>query len=216
MQRVPVGRSTLEMAITGAGHIDSKTTDKEIPMKVLKSATTALYPLPVVLVTCGLERPNIITLAWAGTLCSKPPMVGIGVRPERYSHGLILQGQEFVVNLPRADQAAIVDYCGHVSGRDTDKWAACGLTPVPGSQVRVPVIAECPIALECRVVQRLPLGSHDLFIGEVVAIMASEEVLDERQRLDFERANLLVYAAEKYYRLGDALGSYGDWRRGVG
>lgn len=184
-------------------------------MKVFKTGTTALYPLPVVLVTCGLERPNIITLAWAGTLCSKPPMVGIGVRPERYSHGLIIQGGEFVVNLPSADQVAIVDYCGHVSGRDTDKWGACGLTPVPSSQVRVPLIAECPVALECRVAQRVPLGSHDLFIGEVVAVVANEEMLDERKRLDFGRANLLAYAAEGYYQLGKHLGSYGDWRQGA-
>ena len=103
-------------------------------MKVTKPGSTILYPVPAVLVSCGTEKPNIITLAWVGTLCSDPPAVGIGVRAERYSHGLIAEGGEFVVNLPRADQVDIVDYCGHVSGRDVDKWAQCGLTPFPASQ----------------------------------------------------------------------------------
>jgi flavin reductase (DIM6/NTAB) family NADH-FMN oxidoreductase RutF len=185
-------------------------------MKVIKPGTTALFPAPAVLVTCGLERPNIITLAWAGTVCSDPPAVEIGVRPERFSHGLIVEGGEFVVNLPRANQVAALDYCGQVSGRSVDKWAACGLTPTPASKVRVPLIAECPIALECRVTQRVSLGSHDLFIGEVLAVQASQEVLDERGRVDFERAQLLAYVGVCYYGLGERLGRYGDWRRGIG
>jgi flavin reductase (DIM6/NTAB) family NADH-FMN oxidoreductase RutF len=184
-------------------------------MKVIKPGTTALYPVPAVLVSCGLERPNLITLAWAGTVCSDPPAVGIGVRPERFSHGLLVEGGEFVVNLPRADQVAALDYCGHVSGRNVDKWAACGLTPTPASKVRVPLVAECPIALECRVIQRLPLGAHDLFIGEVLAVQASEEVLDKQGRVDYERAQLLTYVGGYYYGLGERLGRYGDWRQGI-
>lgn len=183
-------------------------------MKVVKPGTTALYPLPAVLVSCGVERPNIITLAWAGTLCSDPPAVGIGVRPERFSHPLIAESGEFVVNLPRADQVSIVDYCGHVSGREVDKWAACGLTPAPASQVRVPLIAECPIALECRVLHRLALGSHELFVGQVLAVQADEEVLADQGRLDYERAQLLAYAGGYYWRLSELLGRYGDWRQG--
>lgn len=181
--------------------------------RVVKPGSTALFPVPAVLVSCGRERPNIITLAWVGTLCSDPPSVGIGVRPERFSHGLIAEAGEFVVNLPRADQVDVVDYCGQVSGRSVDKWAACGLTPLPGSKVQTPLIAECPIALECRVSQRLTLGVHDLFVGEVLAVRADAAVLDEHGRVDYGRADLLTYVAGYYYRLGEVLGRFGDWRR---
>lgn len=184
-------------------------------MKVVKPGTTALYPLPAVLVSCGLERPNIITLAWAGTVCSDPPSVGIGVRPERFSHGLIAAAGEFVVNLPRADQVSVVDHCGQVSGRDVDKWAACGLTAVPASKIRTPLIAECPVALECRVTHQLTVGVHDLFIGEVLAVQVDEQVLDDHGKVEYERAQFLAYAGGYYYRLGELLGRYGDWRRGI-
>jgi flavin reductase (DIM6/NTAB) family NADH-FMN oxidoreductase RutF len=183
-------------------------------MKVLKRASTALYPVPAVLVSCGWQEPNIITLAWVGTLCSDPPSVGIGVRPSRFSHGLILECQEFVVNLPRADQAGIVDYCGQVSGRDVDKWEACQLTPHPASKVRVPLIAECPVALECRLSQRVALGAHDLFIGEVLAVQASQSVLDERGRINYAEAQPLAYLGGYYWSLGELLGRYGDWTAG--
>ncbi len=184
-------------------------------MKVVKPATTALYPLPAVLVTCGPEQPNIITLAWVGTLCSDPPCVGIGVRPERFSHALIAQAGEFVVNLPSASQVDVVDYCGQVSGRDVDKWAACDLTPAPARKVETPLVAECPLALECRVVQRLTLGTHDLFVGEVLAVQADEAILDEQGRVEHGRAELLTYVGGYYYGLGALLGRFGDWRRGV-
>lgn len=181
-------------------------------MKVTKPGSTALYPVPAVLVSCGVEKPNIITLAWVGTLCSDPPSVGIGVRPERFSHGLIVEAGEFVVNLPRADQVDAVDYCGQVSGAQVDKWAACGLTPVPASKVRVPLIAECPAALECRVTQQVTLGSHDLFVGEVLAVQLDAGVLDERGRLDYEKAQPLAYIGGYYWRLGELSGRFGDWR----
>jgi flavin reductase (DIM6/NTAB) family NADH-FMN oxidoreductase RutF len=184
-------------------------------MKVTKPGSTVLYPVPAVLVSCGAEKPNIITLAWVGTLCSDPPAVGIGVRAERFSHRLIAEVGEFVVNLPRADQLDVVDYCGHVSGRDVDKWAQCGLTPVPASQVRVPLIAECPVALECRVTQQVALGSHDLFVGQVLAVQLDETVLDEHGRLDQERAQPLAYGGGYYWQVGDRLGRFGDWRGGV-
>jgi flavin reductase (DIM6/NTAB) family NADH-FMN oxidoreductase RutF len=182
-------------------------------MKVVKPGSTVLYPVPVVLVSCGLERPNIITLAWAGTVCSDPPAVGIGVRSERFSHGLIAEAGEFVVNLPRADQVAIVDYCGQVSGRDVDKWAACGLTPAPGSKVRTPLVTECPVSLECRVTHQLALGVHDLFIGEVLAVQVDETALDNHGQLDFKRAQGLAYVGGYYFRLGELLGTFGDWRK---
>jgi flavin reductase (DIM6/NTAB) family NADH-FMN oxidoreductase RutF len=183
-------------------------------MKVLKLGSTALYPVPAVLVSCGVERPNIITLAWVGTLCSDPPAVGIGVRPERYSHHLIEEGGEFVVNLPRADQVGVVDYCGQASGRHVDKWKACDLTPAPAQKVRPPLIAECPVALECRVLQQLTIGAHDLFVGEVVAVQADDDVLTSQGHIDYEKARPLAYAGGYYWRVTDLLGRFGDWRQG--
>jgi flavin reductase (DIM6/NTAB) family NADH-FMN oxidoreductase RutF len=183
-------------------------------MKVSKPGSTALYPVPAVLVSCGIDQPNIITLAWVGTLCSDPPAVGISVRPERFSHGLIDRAGEFVVNLPRADQVNVVDYCGHVSGRDVDKWAACSLTPAPSVKIRTPIIAQCPVALECRVSHRLTLGVHGLFVGEVLAVQIDEEVLTAEGHIDYARAQPLAYVGGYYWRIGDLLGRYGDWRRG--
>lgn len=169
-----------------------------------------LYPVPVVLVSCGTDRQaNIITLAWAGTLCSDPPLVGIGVRPSRYSHGLINELGEFVVNLPDVTQVRWVDYCGVVSGRDEDKWEACGFTPALASRVRVPLIAECPVNIECQVRQVLSLGSHDLFVGEVVAVQIDEAVLDDQGHLDFAKAKPFAYLGGEYRQVGGQLGTFG-------
>jgi flavin reductase (DIM6/NTAB) family NADH-FMN oxidoreductase RutF len=185
-------------------------------VKVIKRPSTALYPVPAILVSCGRQQPNIITLAWVGTLCSDPPALGIGVRPSRFSHGLIAEAGEFVVNVPRADQVGIVDYCGQVSGRDVDKWAACQLSPVPAAEIQTPLIAECPVALECRVTQQLRLGAHDLFVGEVLAVQVDQDILDERGRLDYVKARPLAYVGGTYWGLGELLGRYGDWREGSG
>ena len=185
-------------------------------MKVIKPGSTALYPIPAVLVSCGVENPNMITLAWVGTVCSDPPSLGIGVRPERFSHHLIEEAGEFVVNIPRADQVGVVDYCGQVSGRDVDKWAACGLTPAPAHKINTPLIAECPVSLECRVTQRLTIGVHDLFIGEVLTVQADEAVLTDRGQLDYEQAQPPAYAGGYYWQVGELLGRYGDWRQGAG
>ena len=185
-------------------------------MKAIKPGSTALFPVPAVLVSCGIEKTNIITLAWVGTLCSDPPALGIGVRPERFSHHLIEEAGEFVVNIPRADQVSVVDYCGQVSGRDVDKWTACGLTPAPAHKISTPLIAEFPVALECRVTQRLTLGVHDLFIGEIVAVQADEAVLTDRGHIDYEKAQSLCFAGGYYWRMGELLGRFGDWRQGAG
>jgi flavin reductase (DIM6/NTAB) family NADH-FMN oxidoreductase RutF len=173
-----------------------------------------LYPIPAVLVSCGMDRPNIITLAWVGTVCSDPPAVGIAVRPERFSHDLITAAGEFVVNLPRAGQVGAVDYCGQVSGRDVDKWSACNLSPAPANKIRTPLIAECPVALECRTIQHLALGAHDLFIGEVLAVQVDESVLNSRGQVDYERAQPLAYAGGYYFEVGQRLGTFGGWRAG--
>jgi flavin reductase (DIM6/NTAB) family NADH-FMN oxidoreductase RutF len=183
-------------------------------VKVIKPGSTVLYPVPAVLVSCGIDRPNIITLAWVGTVCSDPPAVGIGVRPERFSHSLIESTGEFVVNLPRADQLGVVDYCGQVSGRQVDKWAKCRLSPAPAHKIRTPLIAECPVALECQVTHRLALGSHDLFVGQVVAVQVDEAVLTEQGHIDYELAQPLAYVGGYYWRTGDLLGRFGDWRQG--
>jgi flavin reductase (DIM6/NTAB) family NADH-FMN oxidoreductase RutF len=182
--------------------------------KVTRKPGTVLYPLPAVLVSCGTGREaNIITLAWVGTLCSGPPLVGIGVRPNRHSHGLIVEEGEFVVNLPRAEQVKWVDYCGVVSGRDEDKWVACGLTPAAASQVEVPIIAECPVNIECRLHQTVSLGTHDLFIGQVVAVQMDEDVLDEQGHLDLAKANPFAFLNGEYRQVGEVLGTFGYSKR---
>ncbi|MGB9776973.1 MAG: flavin reductase family protein [Anaerolineae bacterium] len=178
--------------------------------KQIREPGTYLYPLPVVLVSCGVgDEANIITLSWVGTVCSTPPMIGIGVRPSRHSHHLIREVGEFVVNLPTADQAREADYCGRVSGKGADKWAACRFTRAAGTRVRVPLIAECPVNIECHLRHIVPLGSHDLFIGEVVAVHVDEAVLDTEGRVDFARLAPFLYTGRDYRRLGERLAPVG-------
>lgn len=177
--------------------------------KVSCPVTTALYPVPVVLVSCGIGRPNIITLAWVGTACSEPPMVAIAVRPSRYSHSLIQQAGQFVVNLPTTALLEALDRCGTVSGRDYDKFALCGLTPLPASRVQVPLIAESPIHLECVVRRTVSLGSHDLFLGEIVALEVDDALVGSDGRVNWEKADLLCYVAGTYHLLGEALAGHG-------
>jgi flavin reductase (DIM6/NTAB) family NADH-FMN oxidoreductase RutF len=183
--------------------------------KVQRNAATELYPVPAVVVSCvdAQGRPNLITLAWVGTVCSEPPMLSIAVRPGRYSHALIKEAQEFVVNLPRADQVQAVDVCGTVSGREQDKFAAAGLTPEPAAYVKAPLVKEFPVNLECRVRQTLSLGSHDLFLGEIVCVHADEEVLDEAGRLAVERLKPLAYVNGAYCAVGGIVGAWGFSRK---
>ncbi len=173
-----------------------------------------LYPLPVVMVSCGDLEKNIITVAWAATLCTSPPVVGIGVRPSRYSHHLLVQTGEFVVNIPGEAQVLKADGCGMVSGKDTNKFETLGLTPLPAKKVRSPLVAECPVSLECRVLHRLPLGTHDLFLGEVVEVWAGEDFLDAGGRISWAKVNPLIYCDHRYWRLGPQLGEYGFSLRG--
>jgi len=178
--------------------------------KITVKPGTYLYPIPAVLVTCGPpDKPNIITLAWVGTMCSDPPMVGISIRPSRYSHGLVKQHGEFAVNLPTADLVRVTDYCGNVSGRKVDKFADTGLTPAPAKAIGTVVIAECPVNIECKVVQILSLGSHDLFLGKVVAVQADKDVLEESGRIDLVKAKPLVYGSHRYWGLGQLLATHG-------
>lgn len=170
-----------------------------------------LYPLPAVMVSCQRqgEKPNIITVAWAGTICTNPPMVSISVRKERYSHAIISDTKEFVVNLTTAKLCRAVDYCGVRSGRDTDKFRDMQLTPCPSACIEAPGIEECPVHIECKVVNMVELGSHDLFIAEVAAVRVDEAYLDETGKFDLNRANLLAYSHGEYFALGERLGKFG-------
>lgn len=175
--------------------------------------TTMLFPTPVVLVTSVNEagKPNIITLAWVGVINSEPPMVGISIRPERYSYACIKGLKEFVVNLPSEKIVRKVDACGVLSGKETDKFSSTGLSPVPAEKVKPPLIKECSVQLECQVRQIIPLGSHDLFLGQIVALHVKEEVQKEKGRIDISKALPFVYCpgAHEYWNLGKCIGHYG-------
>ena len=173
---------------------------------------TMIYPLPAVLVGCG-DAPdnwNLLTVAWTGTVCTAPPMCYVSVRPERHSHALIARTGEFTINLTTAAMARAVDWCGVRSGRDFDKFRETGLTPVPAERVAAPLIAEAPVSIECRVRQVLPLGTHDMFLAEVVNVQADEAYIDPATgRFCLERAEPIVYSHGEYFALGDALGRFG-------
>ena len=156
--------------------------------KIAKTPGTYLYPLPPSLITCGpVDRPNIITLAWVGTLCSEPPIIGVSIRPSRYSHALVKESGEFAVNVPTAEMVRVVDWCGTVSGHAEDKFKAMGLTAVPTQVIHTAAIKECPLTIECQVTQTLHLGTHDLFLGTVVAVQVEEAILDGREQEQQER-----------------------------
>jgi flavin reductase (DIM6/NTAB) family NADH-FMN oxidoreductase RutF len=181
--------------------------------KIVKKPFAALRPVPVVLVSCGHgDQANIIAIAWTGILWSSPPQVGISVQPARHSHMLIMEAAEFVVNIPGQGLLDEAEYCGFVSGRDAAEFARRGLTPVPGSAIQTPIVAECPINLECKLAHTLPLGSHDLFVGKVVAVQISEEVLDERGRVDNGKLSPILFAGDEYWGLGSFLGRYSSRR----
>lgn len=172
---------------------------------------TWLTPLPAVLVSSSdsTGKPNIVTVAWCGIVCSKPAMLGISLRPATHSHGIIKASGVFVVNVPGMDLARVVDFCGSVSGREVDKFAAAKLTPLPGTKVSAPLIAQCPLNIECRVTQVLELGLHHLFLAEIIAVHADEEIVDGEGRLkDFFP---LAFRPELwgYSSVGEALGGYG-------
>ena len=172
--------------------------------------STLLNPEPPVLVSCGpADRPNLITVGWCGTICTQPPMVSISVRPERYSHSLICDSGEFVINLPTESLTRAVDWCGVKSGRDVDKFREMKLSALPVAQVGTVLLEQSPVNLECKVTQRIPLGSHDLFLAEVVAVDVDESLLDENGKLCLNRAKLIVYSHGDYLALGRRLGKFG-------
>ncbi len=173
--------------------------------------STILNPVPVTMVTCADAKgvPNIITIAWTGTVSSDPPMVSISVRPERYSHGLIAERQEFVINLVTRNLVRAADFCGVKSGRTVDKFKAVKLTAEPASVVAVPLIAESPVNIECRVDRVIPLGSHDMFLARVVAVNVDERLIDAKGKLCLDRAGLACYNHGDYCGLGRPMGYFG-------
>ena len=178
------------------------------------SPSTMLNPTPVVLVSCAeKDRPenrDMVTVAWAGTVNSEPPMVSVSLRKERYSHGLIESSGEFVVNLPDEAMCKAVDFCGVRSGRDTDKSRETGLRYIPAENMSVaPAVDGAPVSLSCRVKQVIPLGSHDMFLGEVVAVRVREDLIDEKGTLHLEKAKLIAYSHGLYQKLGDVMGFFG-------
>ncbi|MBU0699468.1 MAG: flavin reductase family protein [Proteobacteria bacterium] len=171
-----------------------------------------LSPLPVVLVSCGGAqgwKPNLITIAWTGSVCSDPPMLSISVRPERYSYEIIQTTREFVVNVPALRQAKTTDWCGMVPGRNVDKFAHTKLTPASGLKVRCPIVLEYPLNIECRVRKSLKLGSHTMFVAEVLAVQVSSALMDAKGRLRLEKEGLLAYAHGQYFALGRCVGRFG-------
>ncbi len=173
--------------------------------------STLLYPVPTVLVSCGDmdTKPNIITIGWTGIVCSDPPMVSISVRPHRHSAKILKEKREFVINIPTQDLLEKTDRCGVISGRDHDKFESVGLTAVKPAKVSAPLIAECPVNLECRVVDVKPLGAHDLYIAEIIAAHADENVL-KGGKIQVSKAMPIVYCPvnSEYWTLGEKAGEY--------
>ena len=173
---------------------------------------TMIYPLPAALVTCGSnpEEWNMLTVAWTGTICSDPAMCYISVRPERHSYPIIRERMEFTINLPTAAMAKATDWAGVRSGKDYDKWQETGLTPLPGEKVSSPTIGESPLSIECRVKTIMSLGSHDMFIAEVLNVRADDRFIDpETGRFSLEKSGIMAYSHGQYFELGDLIGKFG-------
>lgn len=170
-----------------------------------------LYPLPAVMVSTRdlAGNDNIITVAWAGTICTNPPMVSISIRPGRHSYKMIQESKSFVINLTTEKLCFATDYCGVRSGRDVDKFKEMHLTKVEATQINAPMIGESPVNIECKLRKIEKLGSHDMFIADVVAVHADENYMDAKGKFDLNKANPLVYSHGEYYSLGKKLGTFG-------
>ena len=180
--------------------------------KQVWKAGNMIYPLPAVMVSVADQEgnSNILTVAWTGTVCTNPPMAYISVRPERYSYHMIEETKEFIINLTTEKLAHATDFCGVRSGRDVDKWKECSLTPQKAAALRyAPAIAEAPVNIECRVVKTEKLGSHHMFLAEVVSVSADEAYMDEKNRFDLNSTGLLTYSHGEYLGLGEKIGTFG-------
>lgn len=178
--------------------------------KIHWKGSTLLAPLPPMMVSCGdMEKPNIITVAWTGILNTIPPKTYISVRPQRYSYNLIKESGVFTINLTPTQLIRAADFCGMYTGAKVDKFQRCNLTPEAGVNVSCPSIAECPISLECRVSDIVSLGTHDMFIADIVTVSVDEGLLDEKGKLCLERAKLAAFAHGEYYEVGKSIGKFG-------
>jgi len=178
--------------------------------KIWWKGSALLSPVPVVMVSCGsMDKPNIITVAWTGIVCTNPPKTYISLRPSRYSYALIEQSREFAINLVPASLAKKADYCGTYTGAKADKFSKCAFTPIKAKELSCPLIAESPVSLECRVTDIILLGSHNMFLADIVSVCAEEEMLDEGGKLRLETAKLCAYSHGEYFELGRKIGKIG-------
>ena len=178
--------------------------------KVTWKPGTLVYPIPAVLVSCGtMENANVFTVAWTGTICTDPAMTYISVRPERFSYDIIKENMEFVINLTTEELAYATDFAGVRSGKDINKFEKLKLTKEKATKVKCPMIKESPVAIECKVVEIKELGSHHMFMAEVLAVNVDEKYFDGNDRFCMEECNLIAYSHGKYYTLGKELGKFG-------
>lgn len=179
-------------------------------VKITWKPGTLLAPVPPALISCGtMEKPNVMTAAWTGIINSDPVITYVSIRPSRFSHKIIKESGEFVINLPTAALVNAVDYCGVKSGKDIDKFKEMKLTPGISSQISAPQIMEAPLSLECKVKSITNYGTHDMFLAEVVAVNVDDKYIDEKGKLCLEKAGLLAFAHAHYYTLGKCLGNFG-------
>lgn len=172
---------------------------------------TMIYPLPAVLVSCGAtpDEYNVMTASWTGTVCSNPPMCYVSIRPERYSYDIIKRTGCFVINLTNKDLARATDFCGVRSGREMDKFKEAGITPGKAEVVAAPIVEESPVSIECRVVDIRPLGSHDMFLAEVVNVLVDAKYIDENDKLDMAAMDLIAYTHGEYFDVSNPKGFFG-------
>lgn len=209
--RVSSGRTSVRPSARNAEKKESFPGPDAFPKEDFKPGTL-IYPLPAVLVGCGatIHDYNLITIAWTGILCTDPPVCYISVRPERHSYDLIKKYGEFTINLSTQELAYATDWCGVRSGRDFDKFKECGLHALPGQKVKSPSIGESPLSLECKVRQSIPLGSHEMFIADIVHIRADRRYMDaETGKFELGKSGLLVYEHGHYYGTGREIGHFG-------
>lgn len=179
--------------------------------KIETKSYPVIFPCPVVLVSAidSSGKPNLITLAWVGNVCSEPPKVAISIRPFRYSYDLIKESGEFVVNVPKEDQLKETDWCGVVSGKDHNKFEEADFTPIKASQVKAPLAKECPVNAECKVEKIIPLGTHDLFIGKILTVHIDEAVIGDNNRPDYSKIKPIGFLPFYYFSIGEEIGTYG-------
>ncbi len=178
--------------------------------KILWKPGTMVYPVPAVMVSCGtMESPNIITIAWTGTVCTDPAMTYISIRKERHSYNIIKESGKFVINLTTKSLVKATDFCGVKSGRDFDKFKHCSLTSIQGTLTGLPMIAESPVNIECEVTQIIELGSHDMFLAKVLGVTIEDDFIDATGKFRLDLAQLITYAHGTYYDIGNPLGTFG-------